>query len=127
MTLRNLTRLNLCLMVNTACAPTVGPHVPSSLEMLSLSIAVTTFKVGIVITSFARKGKSGSGRLSNLPQRPGATKSVVDLRRAPRMSGSKAPVLSIAAHRREGCWSNPFLKVSQDRVPGGLCRSGEQG
>ena len=43
------------------------------------------------------------------------------------MSGSKAPVLSIAAHRREGCWSNPFLKVSQDRVTRGLCRSGEQG
>ena len=73
MTLRNLTRLNLCLMVNIACAPTVCPHVPSSLEMLSPSIAIPTFKEGIVITSFARKGKSGSGRLSNLPQRPRAT------------------------------------------------------
>ena len=42
-------------------------------------------------------------------------------------AGSKAPVLSIAAHRKEGCWSNPFLKASQDRATGGLCRSGEQG
>lgn len=127
MTLRNLTQLNLCLMVNIACAPPVSPDVPSSLEMLSPSIAITTFKEGIVFTSFARKGKSGSGGLSNLPQRPRATKSGVGLRWPPRMSGSKAPMLSIAAHRREGCWSNPFLKASQDRVTRGLCRSGEQG
>lgn len=68
MTLRNLTQLDLCIMVNISCAPTVGPHVPSSLYMSSHSIATTAFKEGTVITSFDRKEKSSPGRLSNLPQ-----------------------------------------------------------
>ena len=45
-TVRNLTRPNLSLMVNISWAPTVCPHVPSSLYMLFHLITVTTFKEG---------------------------------------------------------------------------------
>lgn len=51
----------------------------------------------------------------------------MSLRWAPRLPGSKALVLSSAAHRMERCWGSPFLKASQDRVAGGLCGSGKQG